>query len=82
MNQHITIAGNYIDISVIRISYGTYQWTLYAGDVKLTAVNNNARDFDEFNDWHKLEPSYFGQFKRDLADYIAEMNGWTITFTA
>jgi len=82
MNQHITTKTSHIDISVMRISYGTYEWTLYAGDVKLTAVNNNARDFDEFNDRHNLEPSYFGQVKRDLADYIAAMNGWSITFTA
>ena len=82
MNQHITTTTSHIDISVSRISYGTYQWTLYAGYVTLSTTNNNARDFDEFNDRTNLEPSYYGQVKRDLADYIAAMNGWSITFTA
>ena len=82
MNQHITTTTSNIDISVMRISYGTYEWTLYAEGTKLSAVNNNAYDFDEFNDRPNLEPSYFGQVKRDLADYIAAMNGWSITFTA
>lgn len=76
----ITPAG--FDVSVTRIGYGTYRWSLFLQeiDVTLQHVSHAAHVFDEFNDRNNLEPNYRSELERETAEWIAAMNGIKLVF--
>lgn len=76
----ITPAG--FDVSVNKIGYSTYRWSLFLHeiDVTLQHVSHAAHVFDEFNDRHNLEPNYRSELERESAEWIAAMNGIKLTF--
>jgi len=76
----ITPAG--FDVSVLKIGYGTYRWSLFLHELDITIqhVSHAAHVYDEFQDRDNLEPNYKLELEREAAQWIAAHNGIKLIF--
>lgn len=79
-SKTITLAG--FDVSVVKISYETYRWTMFIdnSDYRLDHISNKTAIFDAFNDRHNFETNYRLELERETAEWIAAMNGIKLIF--
>lgn len=80
--KRITITPAGFDVSVIKINYGAYRWSLHLHvfDVTMQHISHFADVYDEFCDRANLEPNYKTELERESAEWIASMNGIKLIF--